>query len=748
MVTRRQEPTATTLAVGLIAGGALCLVAATAGAQSAGDSTTAPADATRLQPITVTATRNPLDPFSFPGMVTVLDGPEIQDRQPSSPDDILSLIPGIEFTGGPRRTGEAPSIRGFDGADVIVTIDGARQNFGSVHDGRFFVDPSLLKRVEVLRGPASSLYGSGGTGGLIAFQTLDATDLLAPGESAGMKVSGGYQSVNSERISILTTYAAPRDGMDVVASISKRDSGTIRLGNGNDLEATDDDIVAGLAKASLKSADHHRFEASAISFRNDAREPNDGQERFGRDLAANGLVRKDVRSTTLSAAYHYDNPEDRLVDLDVVAYLTSFRLDELRLEDVSGGPAGELLRRDVDTLGLRIDNRSRVALSEAARVTLTYGGEYWLDSQDGGDGGTRMGRPDANAGERHGVPDAEARFAGLFAQAEVMVSEPFGAESGDLLVIPGARYDSYRISSSNRLGPDNERSELSPKLGVSWLPSEQSVVFANYAHAFRAPTVDEIYLTGTHFPLFRGPGELVGFNRFEPSPGLRPQTTRTVEVGAGITFNDVLAGRDQLQIKATHFRIWGEDFIDLAIRQAFPVPGDCLPFVSDQARVPVGAPGMFRHGCEGAASSTNVPEARLQGTEIDAIYESGRLRMTLGYSSVDGENVTTGGKLGLLAPDQLTIDAAFRLPRHNSLIGWRLLLADRFDRVNDPADARPGYTVHDLYLSWRPSDPPLDGLGVDLGIDNAFDKAYSRVDTASVEPGRSFKVAVGYSMAW
>ena len=98
------------------------------------------------------------------------------------------------LTGGPRRTGEVPSIRGFDGPDVVVLFDGARQNFGSAHDGRFFIDPGLVKRVEVLRGSASSLYGSGGTGGVIEFRTVDAADFLAPDESAGATVSGGYAS--------------------------------------------------------------------------------------------------------------------------------------------------------------------------------------------------------------------------------------------------------------------------------------------------------------------------------------------------------------------------------------------------------------------------------------------------------------------------------------------------------------------------------------------------------------------------
>src|SRR3546814_14263016 len=87
-------------------------------------------------------------------MVTVIGPQELQTLQPSSPDDILRFVPNVEFLGGPRRTGEVPSIRGFSGPDVIILFDGARQNYKSGHDGQFFIDPSVLKTAQVLRGPA------------------------------------------------------------------------------------------------------------------------------------------------------------------------------------------------------------------------------------------------------------------------------------------------------------------------------------------------------------------------------------------------------------------------------------------------------------------------------------------------------------------------------------------------------------------------------------------------------------------
>src|SRR3546814_16420687 len=120
-------------------------------------------------------------------MVTVTGPQEMQTLQPSSPDDILRFVPNVEFFGGPRRTGEVPSIRGFSGPDVIILFDGARQNYNSGHDGQFFIDPSVLKQVEVLRGPASPLSGRGGTGRVLQFRTIAARPPLATQPTGGPK---------------------------------------------------------------------------------------------------------------------------------------------------------------------------------------------------------------------------------------------------------------------------------------------------------------------------------------------------------------------------------------------------------------------------------------------------------------------------------------------------------------------------------------------------------------------------------
>ena len=62
----------------------------------------------------------------------------------------------------------------------------------------FFIDPDLIRAAEVVRGAGSALYGSGALGGIIAFRTLEAADVV--GDEGGLAIAAraGYQGVNSE----------------------------------------------------------------------------------------------------------------------------------------------------------------------------------------------------------------------------------------------------------------------------------------------------------------------------------------------------------------------------------------------------------------------------------------------------------------------------------------------------------------------------------------------------------------------
>jgi hemoglobin/transferrin/lactoferrin receptor protein len=620
-------------------------------------------------------------------------------------------VPGVEFTGGPRRTGEDPSIRGFSGPDVVIMIDGARQNIDTGHEGRFYLDPSLIGEVEVLRGAASALYGSGGSGGVISFRTLSADDLLGPDETWGFRTGFGYQDVNEDLMGTFTLYGRPVEGIDLLGSVTKRNSSDIDLGNGDHLDSSDD-IVAGLVKAGLEFADFHRLEASFQRFDNEAEEPLNGQ-----GVGGDGLTEKDIRADTTRIGYSYANPDDNLLDLDLTLYYTDFQVDALRLDDLGAGPEGEKLKRSVDTLGFRAENTSRVDISDAMGLTFTYGAEGYQDKQNG----------ESGSGDRNGVPDAKADFIGGFFQSELRVKEPFGFVPGEVLLLGGVRYDHY--SASSDIAASNEDDAVSPRVGLSYMPTDWSMLFANWGEAFRAPTINEMYNEGRHFTL--------GFadNFFVANPNLKPQTTETIEVGGGLDFENVMTAGDRLTLKGSYFWIKGYDFISLSVDQPTPFV-DCSIFI----------PG----DCNGTTSAENVARAKLWGSEVEASYENDRVRFGFGYSDINGKDRDTGDYLGslTLTPPQFTIDLALKLREIDWTIGWRTFIAADFDEVNDdePELKHDGYDVHDIYFSWAPTESVIEGLRVDLGVENVFDESYARVYDSSKEPGRNFRFAVSYGL--
>lgn len=665
-----------------------------------------------LDPITVTATTNPLRAFEYPGQVSVIGRDEIEILNPSTVDDVLRFTPGVTFSGGPRRSGEVPSIRGFDGPDVLVLFDGVRQNFNAGHDGRLFIDPSLLRSVEVVRGPASALYGSGGLGGVIEMRTVEAGDFLDHGETAGVRFGTGLGSADSEHFYSAAAFARAA-GLDMVGAFTHRRADEIELGDGEELAHAHDRIGSGLLKGVYTGLENQRFELSYLAFRNEPREPNNPQ-----GTGSAGIADKDVENDTLRFGYRFTDPDRRWLDLGLTTFYARNEVKEEMLDNAGLRPQGTRLSREVDTIGLRVDNRSWLGLGDASSLLLTYGGEVFGDEQNGWDSAA----PDR---DREGVPDADALTGAAFVQGELLVDEPFGTP-GSWLIVPGLRYDHFRNSAGQ--ADDTEDGAASPKLGVSYLPTDWLMLFASYATAFRAPTFDELYADGLHFNI----GPIV--NEFVANPDLRPQKTHNYEAGAGIQFEDVLSPGDEISLKGSYFHIKGDDFIDLVVDQP-AITGACF------------APAPFGIDCDGTTRAENVADATLHGVEIEGGYDTERWLLKLAYSYLDGEDDDTGDALGVVQPHRFATQVGYKLPEIDSIVGWRGIFASRLDRAT-AENERDAYVTHDLFAAWEPKDGLLDGFRLDLGITNLTDKTYSRVFTGASEEGRSFHAAVSYTLTW
>ncbi|TAM05128.1 MAG: TonB-dependent vitamin B12 receptor, partial [Rhodanobacter sp.] len=147
---------------------AAALLACTMGAQAADQN-----DATALNPVVVTATRTPVTIEDSLSSVTVITRADIERLQPLSVSDLLVGLPGVSVAqaGG---LGQPTSLflRGTNSSHTLVLIDGVR--IGSVTTGMAAFEQlpvEQIERIEIVRGPRSSLYGADAIGGVIQIFT-------------------------------------------------------------------------------------------------------------------------------------------------------------------------------------------------------------------------------------------------------------------------------------------------------------------------------------------------------------------------------------------------------------------------------------------------------------------------------------------------------------------------------------------------------------------------------------------------
>lgn len=634
----------------------------------------------------VTATKTPHSVDDVPASVRVIGPEEIERRAPRTVNDVFGDTPGVEITGGPRRTGMDINIRGFEGQRVVTTIDGARQNFDAGHKGRFFIDPDLLKQVEVLKGPASSLYGAGAIGGVVAMRTKDASDYLEPGETAALRGKYGYSTVRREPLYSATVAARPEQGIEALGNFTYRESGTMRQGGNRELADSAENLNSGLFKVSLEPGNGHRVTVSQHMLNEHGRTPSNAES----NVNGTDVFRMDRRTEqyTSSFGYSFESAETPWLAPNVTVYRNELYVRENRLDNATP----RLDETNLATTGFDARNTSRLGNLGFGTHTLTYGAEHYNDSQQG----------IRNGLTRQGYPGSNNNVTGFYFQDEMAF--------GPVSIIPGARYDKYQLS-SDASATESDESRLSPRIGAVWRTTSWLNLFASYAEAFRAPSLTEMFISGLHFP----------GNTFVNNPNLKPETTKTVETGARLRFNEVFTSRDSLRFRSSVYRTEAENYIDLFI---------------------VGATAQYQ----------NISKAKLDGFEAETLYDAPRVFGSFGFATVTGENRSSGTARALnsLQGDRFTATAGGKVPEWDMLFGARsqlVLEQNNVDRTMfDTVQPTGGYAVHGIFASWQPSDGMLRGFRFDGGVDNMFDKAYRRHQSTLYQEGRDFYGAVSYTV--
>lgn len=634
-----------------------------------------------LDAVTVTATRSANSSFDLPASVSVIGRDQLDDAQAANLS-VLREVPGVELGGGARPAGQIPTIRGLQGSRIILSVDGARSDYSDGIRTPLLIDPDLVQQIDIVRGPSSALYGSGGIGGVMAFRTLDASDILAPGQTVGGRAKIGYRGADHS-LSTNLTGAARGGGIDVLASGTMRDAGNIRMGDGNSLR-NDDQLKTGLFKAGVDINDRNRVRLSYMKFGDNLVTPSNpgGGDAFGLPQ------RLKRRQDQFTGDYSFRDDDRKWLDGNLTAYYTKLRFSTFPY--TAGVDATDVM---MATAGVSLQNSSRIDTASWLRHRFTYGIDAYRDRASNRSGGV------ANAVQ----PDGSQESLGAFLQDEMTIAE-------DWTLIGALRQDRYRLEPSGQSSSDNQR--LSPKIALKWRARPFLGLFAGYAEAFRAPTLSETYQNlSTTRALFN----------FRPNPSLKPETARTQEAGFTLSFDDVLKKDDAVRLKATLFREKVDDMIASttvgSYRRAAPFTGTGLIF-----------------------QNKNIAKANRHGGEVVSTYAVGGFDIGLGYSHLRATDASTGA--GLFAPpDKVTVGTRYRFDG-----GWAVWWTGQFvDEQHEDATTprrRDGYGLHDVGVTYDQEWYRVD-LSVTNLFDKAYATyQQSQVTTYNYEEGRSVNLTL------
>lgn len=519
-----------------------------AAAQQGSSDSTRVRDTVALRPIVVTATRSPKEVFLTPAPVNVFDRSDIRVRAPNTLTDLFRGQAGLDVS-GVGLSQVRPVIRGQLGQRILLLADGERlnnsrrqQDFGEIPG---LLDVSTIDRIEVVRGPASVLYGSDAIGGVINVITRMPEQIGLHGE-AGMR----YRSADAQQRTLWDGVGRPsnifgtaggrfgRWGFLLGASVRNADDykapggdyGNIRLSSATPVHDT---------RGSDWSANAY------LGFRlGEGRELFARYERYRADTAGFGYVDP--------AAYSPGDPTIRILyPWQVFSKLsTGVRAGGLALPFADRVEASLYRQENDRSLGFGItiptgpgsmidiaqSNRTdlvtygfRGELSKliGERVVLTYGVDYFHDRSNNSDSSTttfvNMGPIPPQTSTVPQVPNATYRSTGVFAQSDWRVLPR-------LSLLFGARFQHVNAATRATLG----------YTGAMQNSTDQTVVGAASAVVRVA---DAVSLVGTVGRAFRSPnlverffnGPIPEARAYQsPNPNLNPETSLNVDLGVRI----------------------------------------------------------------------------------------------------------------------------------------------------------------------------------------------------------------------
>lgn len=697
-----------------------------------------------LSEVVVSGSRSEQKRDDVPASMEVLDRQTIEEEQIYDIRDAVRDMPNVSVKRAPARFGLAAgntgrdgnagfNIRGLDGNRVLLLTDGVRTPrsyvFAANAFGRDYFDINLVERIEVLKGPASALYGSDGMAGLVNLITREPQSFLKGDATIGGSASVGYTGDDNGWHTGVSVAGKASDTVQwLISAAGSKTHGLENMGtnNASNVDRTtpnpeDDTNRALLAKVILTpNADQrHGFTYEHIDKKQDY---NMLSGRSKPPLVSTSVT--DLQSTT-------DMDRDRLtydgrvrinsVVADTLQTVLSYQKASSReyaFEDRY--TAADRVRDttyDEDTWQLVVQAGKVIRVSPDWAHNITYGLDFTRT-----DLSTLQTGVTPPAGETFPLkrfPDTKETSSAFYIQDE-LIHEQWS-------ITPGVRFDRFDLDADqtgfNAPAASINGSAVSPKLGILYRATPQYSVYGNYATGFKAPNAFQV---NNFFE------NVAAGYRTIPNPDLKPEKSQNFELGfrgrTGLLSFDVAA--------------FTGDYKDL-IEENRVVAGRGIPRID---------PLVYQ--------SVNIGKARISGYEFkgefDLVEVARGFSIPFSYGHTQGTNKTNDLPLNSVDPDKGTVGLKY------SAANW----SARADVVHYAAKSRsdvdpteitsgqqflpPASTTLDLSAQWRIKP----GLRLNVAVLNVTDKKYWRwsdvrglasnspVIDAYSQPGRTFNATL------
>ena len=646
----------------------------------------------------------------------------LRQKDESTSTDLRELLkeePAIDFGGG-NGTSQHMTLRGMGQNSVDIKVDNAYSDSQILyHQGRFIIDPALVKIVSVQKGAGSASAGIGATNGAIITKTVDAEDLLKGlDKNWGVRLSSGYAS--NDGVNYGASVFGKAGNFDGLFSYNRNDEKDYEAGKGykspnggKTVPHSALDKRSYLAKIGTTFGDgDHRIVLSHM--KDQHRGIRTVREEFTifESDPAKDRQKPSYRETTQSNTnLEYTGKNLGFVEkLNANAYV--LENERYSADDSGSGYAGNVAgptTTKITTKGANINFDSRLA----EKTLLKYGVNYrhqeikphtFLNSQY-----TSTDAALQSLVRGYSLTNPTKTDYGVYVEAI--------QDIGDVTLTGGLRYDHFDIKTHD--GKSVSDGKVNPSLGVIYQPVENLSFSVSHNYASRSPRLYDALQT-------HGKRGIISI-----ADGTKAERARNTEIG--FNYND-----GTFAANGSYF--WQ------TIKDALANPQN-------------------RHDSVAIREAVNAGYIKNHGYELGASYRTGGLTAKVGvshskprfYDTHKDKLLSANPEFGAQTGRTWTASLAYRFQNPNLEIGWRgryvqkavgsILVAGQKGRDGKLENVvRQGFGVNDVFANWKPLGK--DTLNVNLSVNNVFNKFYyphsQRWTNTLPGTGRDVRLGVNY----